>query len=90
MIAIRLLRINHGHSSKIKRRSNGHAQFQLYLYSLSSTENVFLDVLSNQTILTYQSLNFLLSSASRLISASKEWLKVRFRQKNKEISPLEF
>ena len=35
------------------------------------------------------SLNILLSSSSRLNPASKEWLKVRFHQKNKEISTLE-
>ena len=62
-MVIFLLRISHGPRSKMKGRSNGHIQFNLCLYSLSSMKNVFLDYfdLSNlldNTIL--KSLGFLL------------------------------
>ena len=42
MMAILLLRISHDRWSKMKRRSNGHAQFQLYLYSLALFDRKYI------------------------------------------------
>ena len=66
-----------------------HAKFELYLYSLSSIENVVFDVLINQNFWTSQSLNLLLQSCSRLIFTSEECLKSRFCQENGEKLSLE-
>ena len=60
-----------------------------YLYECSLMKNVFLDFLSNRTIYTPLFLNLSLSFSFRLFSAFKEWLKVRFRQNNRENLPLE-
>ena len=52
-----------------------------YLYCLSSMENVFLDISTNQTFWTSESLNLLLSSSSRLVFPFEEYLKSRFHRK---------
>ena len=49
----------------------------------------FLDVSMDRTFWTSQSLNILFSSFSRLISASRECLKLRFRQEHRKNSLLE-
>ena len=67
-----------------KRRSDGHAQFQNIINSLSLTRNSYSwGVSNNQTFLTSQSLNLLLSSSFRSIFASNECLKLWFSRNNR-------
>ena len=54
-------------------------KFYLFI-PLFFNRKTFLDVSSNQNIQMPQSLNLLLSSVSRLISTSEEYLKSRFRE----------
>ena len=53
-------------------------------YKYMFFDDVFLGVLSNQSVYKSQSLNLLLSSSSRSILASKGHLKVRFCWENRE------
>ena len=82
VMTFHILAFHVSHWSKMKGQIlQPHPSF-VYIYSLSSIKNVFLKVS------TSQSLNHLLYSSFRFISTSKEWLKGRFRKKNREISPL--
>ena len=64
--------------------SNSHVQFvPISTLSLQRYKS-FLAALINGTSWTSQSLNLLLSSSSRLVFVSKEFLKLRFHQKRRK------
>ena len=69
-------------------KSNDSSQIFLVI-CIFFDKNVFFDVSSYWAVYTSPSLNLLISSSFRLISASRESLKSRFHHKNRDELPLE-